>query len=91
MKRYKEFIEFYNKDKQTLIDKPDIPEIEGKKALDPEESLEIAYQKLHNGLVSEILSIIKKCSASFFESLVVDVLIKMGYGESRTDAGKSSR
>jgi len=89
LKRYKEFNNFYNKDKPTLIDKPEIPEIERKKALDPEEFLEIAYQELHNELVSEVLSIIKKCSASFFESLVVDVLTKMGYGGSRTDAGKA--
>jgi restriction system protein len=84
LKRYKEFNNFYNKDKPTLIDKPEIPEIERKKALDPEEFLEIAYQELHNELVSEVLSIIKKCSASFFESLVVDVLTKMGYGGSST-------
>jgi restriction system protein len=89
LKQYKEFNEFYNKDKPTLIDKPDVPEIEGAKALDPEESLEIAYQKLHNELVSEILSIIKKCSSGFFESLVVDVLTKIGYGGSRADAGKA--
>lgn len=92
LRRYEEFNGFYNKDKQPVIDKPDIPRtesVERKKDLDPEESLEIAYQKLHNELVSEILSIIKKCSASFFESLVVDVLTKMGYGGSRADAGKA--
>jgi restriction system protein len=89
LKRYKEFNEFYNKDKQVLTDKPDVPEVEEKKALDPEESLEIAYQKLHNELVSEILSTTKKCSPAFFESLVVDVLTKMGYGGSRVDAGRA--
>jgi restriction system protein len=88
LKRYKEFNEFYNKDKRVLIDKTDVSETE-KEALDPEEFLEIAYQKLYNELVSEILSVIKKCSASFFESLVVDVLTKMGYGGSRADAGKA--
>ncbi|AKB49363.1 Mrr restriction system protein [Methanosarcina barkeri str. Wiesmoor] len=89
LKRYKEFNAFYNRDKSTLIDKSEIPEIERKKDLDPEEFLEIAYQELHNELVSEVLSIIKKCSASFFESLVVDILIKIGYGGSRADAGKA--
>lgn len=89
LKRYEEFNEFRNQGKQISIDKADISEIEGKKALDPEEFLEIAYQKLHAELISEILSITKKCSASFFESLVVDVLTKMGYGGSRADAGKA--
>ncbi|MFY1112206.1 MAG: restriction endonuclease [Methanosarcinaceae archaeon] len=89
MKRYREFNEFYNKDKKPVIEKPDIGETEETEALDPEESLEIAYQKLHNELVSEILSTIKNCSPTFFESLVIDVLIKMGYGGSRADAGKA--
>ncbi|MGB9941036.1 restriction endonuclease [Methanosarcina sp.] len=57
--------------------------------LDPGESLELSYQQLHNELVLEILSAVKKCSPTFFESLVVDVLTKMGYGGSRTDAGRA--
>lgn len=89
LKQYKEFNAFYNKDKPTLIDKPEIPEIERKKDLNPEEFLEIAYQELHNELVSEILSAVKKCSPAFFESTVIDVLTKMGYGGSRADAGKA--
>lgn len=60
-----------------------------KEELDPEEFLEIAYQKLHKELVSELLSTIKKCAPTFFEAIVVDVLTKMGYGGSRTDAGKA--
>ena len=92
LKQYGEFNKFYNGDKQIVIDKPGILSIEcieRKEDLDPEEFLEIAYQKLHTELVSEILSTIKKCSANFFESLVVDVLTKMGYGGSRSDAGKA--
>ncbi|AAM07880.1 TPA: restriction endonuclease [Methanosarcina acetivorans] len=86
LKRYEEFNEFRNQGKQIETIGPNKIEPEN---LDPKETLEIAYQKLHNELVSEILSIIKKCSASFFESLVVDVLTKMGYGGSRADAGKA--
>lgn len=92
LKRYEEFNEFYNGDKQIIIDKPNILRVEcikRKEDLNPEEFLEIAYQKLHTELISEILSTIKKCSPIFFESLVVDVLTKMGYGGSRADAGKA--
>lgn len=89
LKRYGEFNEFYNKDKKPIIDNPDSNSIGFIEKLDPEESLETVYQKLHNELVSEILSTIKKCSPLFFESLVVDVLTKMGYGGSRADAGKA--
>ena len=89
LKRYEEFNEFYNHDKRPVIEKPTTDNTEKAEALDPEESLETAYQKLHNELVSEILSTIKNCSPAFFESLVIDVLTKMGYGGSRADAGKA--
>jgi restriction system protein len=55
----------------------------------PEESLETAYQKLREGLASEILQTTKNCSPSFFEQLVVDLLVKMGYGGSRREAGQA--
>ena len=46
----------------------------------PEESLETAYQKVRQSLVAEILQTVKSCSPAFFERLVVDVFVKMGYG-----------
>ena len=55
----------------------------------PEEDLEYAYQKLHSELANELLSIVKACSPTFFEKLVIDLLITMGYGGSRKDAGKA--
>ena len=55
----------------------------------PEESLEYAYQKLHSGLSKELLDIVKSCSPEFFERLVVDLLITMGYGGSRKEAGQA--
>lgn len=54
----------------------------------PEESLEQAYAKLKAELSDEILEKILSCSPSFFEQLVVDLLVKMGYGGSRQDAGE---
>lgn len=55
----------------------------------PEELLEISYQDIRKSLAQEILSKIKLCSPSFFERLVVELLVKMGYGGSRSDAGKA--
>ena len=54
----------------------------------PEESLEQAYEKLKAELSDEILEKILSCSPNFFEQLVVDLLVKMGYGGSRQDAGE---
>ncbi|MCP9449157.1 MAG: restriction endonuclease [Nitrospira sp.] len=55
----------------------------------PGELLESAYQKLREDLAAELLNTVKECSPAFFERLVIDVLVKMGYGGSRKEAGKA--
>lgn len=55
----------------------------------PEELMEIGYQKIQSDLTSELLDNVKRCSPNFFEKLVVELLLKMGYGGSREDAGKA--
>lgn len=55
----------------------------------PEEALETAYAKIRDDLAADILLRLKTCSPSFFERLVVEVIVKMGYGGSRQDAGKA--
>lgn len=55
----------------------------------PEEALERAYQNLRNDLAAELLSQIKQSPPSLFERLVVELLVRMGYGGSRKDAGEA--
>ena len=55
----------------------------------PEELLEEAHIKLTSSLASELLDNIKSCSPSFFERLVVELLLKMGYGGTRAGAGRA--
>lgn len=64
-------------------------EIDNVNNLTPEESLEYYYQKIRKAIAQELLSKIKKMTPSAFEKLVVDLLVKMGYGGSIADAGKS--
>jgi restriction system protein len=47
----------------------------------PEEALESAYVTIRRNLASEILVRVKSCSPHFFEYLVVELLLKMGYGK----------
>lgn len=54
----------------------------------PEESVEAAHLRLRSGLAAELMEKIKAMPPSFFEQLVVDLLIKMGYGGSRREAGQ---
>ena len=53
----------------------------------PQEYIDIGYGKIVQKLSSELVEIIKKSSSYFFEKLVVDLVLAMGYGGSRDDAG----
>ncbi|MBL8481805.1 MAG: restriction endonuclease [Rhodocyclaceae bacterium] len=55
----------------------------------PEDALAVAYQKLPRNLESDLLEQVKAASPSFFERLVIDLLVAMGYGGSRRDAGRA--
>jgi restriction system protein len=54
----------------------------------PEEHLEYGYRTVREQVASDLLQRIKAASPSFFEGLVVELLLAMGYGGSRSDAGK---
>ena len=55
----------------------------------PLEMLEDSYSTLRGELADELLTNIANCSPKFFENLVVDLLVGMGYGGSIIDAGQS--
>ena len=55
----------------------------------PEENIKATYDTIRSYLANEILEVIKDRSPSFFERLVVDVLVGMGYGGSWEEAGKA--
>ncbi len=85
LKRYEEFIEFQKK-KNISDDGPELEIVDNKT---PEESIEAEYAQLRESLATELLNKVKECSPDFFERLVVDLLVRMGYGGSRIDAGKA--
>jgi len=90
LKQYPEFLEFQQL-KGTRIGHregvsgttPDVT------TATPSEALETAYENLRDELVDELLARLKKSSPPFFERVVVELLVKMGYGGSRADAGKA--
>lgn len=55
----------------------------------PEEQIESGYQKILTSLKEEVLSKLKGVDPYFFERIVVELLVKMGYGGSIQDAGKA--
>ena len=57
----------------------------------PDESIEEIYQRIRAKLAEDLLQQIKANSPAFFENLVIDLLVKMGYGGSREDAESVGR
>jgi restriction system protein len=55
----------------------------------PKEMIENSYLAIRKSLAHELLFKIKSSTPSFFETLVVELLVKMGYGGSIKDAGRS--
>jgi restriction system protein len=55
----------------------------------PEEVLDGSYQTLRAELAAQLLDVVKQSSPAFFERLVIDLLVAMGYGGSRIDAGRA--
>ncbi|SIN83078.1 restriction endonuclease [Paraburkholderia phenazinium] len=55
----------------------------------PEEQLEAAYRTIRQNLEQALLTHVLKAPPAFFEQLVIDLLIAMGYGGSRRDAGRA--
>ncbi|MFT7821494.1 restriction endonuclease [Bacillus siamensis] len=53
----------------------------------PNEIIEQNYNAVKNEIKEELLNQIYKCSPAFFEKLVVELLVALGYGGSLTDAG----
>jgi len=84
--QFKEFQEFraLKREKTILKEKNEI-----ETEMTPEEALESAYQNLKNDLASDLLQQIKESPPSLFEKIVVELLVRMGYGGSRKDAGKA--
>lgn len=88
LKRFPEFIEFQSVKKEENNDSITTEEI---KHQTPEELLESGYQSLRNSLEEEILLKLKTVHPAFFEKIVIELLVKMGYGGSIAEAGKATR
>lgn len=55
----------------------------------PEERMAGTLKAAHEALAAELIETIKQCEPAFFEKLVVQLLLKMGYGGSRQEAGRA--
>lgn len=92
LERYKEFNEYLGRSKKTNV----ISEIEEGKVTDKEEktpfeSIDESFKKIKSSLADELLEKLKEVDFFRFEDIVLDLLIKMGYGGSRVEAKKATK
>ena len=87
LRRYPAFVQFQKTKRPPARDSSE-SENENPSST-PHESLESGYQSLRAQLASDVIDRVKECSPAFFERLVIELLVAMGYGGSRADAGKA--
>jgi restriction system protein len=87
LEQFPEFVAF----RELRHERPDEPAVTVNSSSDatPEEALDSAYQRLRLDLEAELLDQVKAASPSFFERLVVELLVRMGYGGTLRDAGQA--
>ncbi|MCK6614369.1 MAG: restriction endonuclease [Ignavibacteriaceae bacterium] len=86
LKKYASFLEFQKKNHTESEEENQITSVNNST---PEENLEAAYKSIRSALAAELLEKVLSLSPHFFEKLVIDLLVAMGYGGSLTDAGKA--
>ncbi len=90
LKKFSEFVDFIGakKDQRTLPtqQKP----VAGPQTQDrtPQEILDSSYNVLRDQLAQDLLEYVRGASWRFFEKLVVDLLLALGYGGLSEDSGK---
>ena len=88
LKQFPEFLEFQNyKSEEHISSQAALISEEDQNT--PEENIDIAYQKIRKSLAQELIDTVRGLSPAFFERLVVELLVKLGYGGSIKDAGQA--
>ena len=86
LRQFPGFVEFRRRN--HTADEPSVEE-DLSDAATPDEQLEQLHLTLRRQLAQELLDRVKQCSPTFFERLVIQLLVAMGYGGSVADAGKA--
>ncbi|WOD27088.1 restriction endonuclease [Alloalcanivorax xenomutans] len=88
LKNYQEFVDFHTRSpREENTERQDVETSSDT----PDEQLQQAHTSLMESLADELLDTITAATPSFFEKLVVDLMLAMGYGGSREDAGQATR
>lgn len=91
LEQFPEYLEFRSKRNNkpdTVVSHPDHTAQLAEAGVTPDEQLDAAYKDLRETLADELLDRVREGTPKFFEHLVIDLLVAMGYGGSRSDAAQ---
>jgi len=89
LKRYDAFNEFYAKSNQ--VDKETTLSANTESNKTPDEQIAAIYTGINNSLADELLHMLMEGTPDFFETVVVHLIVGMGYGGSLVEAGKATQ
>jgi len=92
LNQFEEFRQFKEKSSRTLSEaepeRPVTAAISSATAT-PDEIMRTAYRQIQASLAQELLDRVRAAPPDFFERLIVDLLLSMGFGGSAADAGRA--
>lgn len=91
LERYKEFNDYLHRSRKNIVkEEKEILNTELKDKT-PIENIEESFKEIKSSLADELLEKLKEVDFFKFEDIVLDLLIKMGYGGSRIEAKKATK
>ncbi len=84
--KFPEFAAWTSEERKSEVAEDQITEIS---EIDPEEQMAVSFSKLTKSLSADLIERVHSFSPSFFEQLIVDLLLAMGYGGGRAEMGRS--
>ena len=90
LEQFPEYMDFKTRSRQkdSLASSVKQPKLEVEQT-SPEEAIELAHKEVNARLAQELLERIKAMPPAFFEQLIVKLMLRLGYGGSMDDAGKT--
>jgi restriction system protein len=89
LRQFAEFQEFQSvKGTDSVEDEAPVPILSAGSIATPEEAIQEAETLIADSLKAELIGRIGEMSPAFFEQLVVDLIVAMGYGGSRSNVAK---
>ncbi|MEP1446171.1 MAG: restriction endonuclease [Paraglaciecola sp.] len=95
LEQYPSYMEFLqlskSSQKESQVTQSQNLIIDDKNELTPTEQISVSFKTIQSELVDELLDVIRVSSPQFFETLVVDLMLAMGYGGWSKESGKATQ